>query len=183
METLQIDSSWSLFLDRDGVINKKLDNDYVKTPEEFELLPGVKETLNTFRKQFARILIVTNQQGIGKGLMTEQDLEKVHKFMRELTEENNEIFDRIYFCPELAQHNPECRKPNTGMGLKAKQDFPEIDFAKSVMVGDSLSDMEFGKRLGMKTVFIGDKEKTKGNSQIDFCFVSLEETKALLELV
>ena len=76
----KIDKSWTLFLDRDGVINKKLENDYVKTIDEFEFLPQVLEAIKQFSSHFQKIVIVTNQQGISKKLMTENDLEKVHQY-------------------------------------------------------------------------------------------------------
>ncbi len=164
-----IDKSWTLFLDRDGVINERLVDDYVKTWQEFEFLPGVKEALAKLAKIFGRIIIVSNQQGIGKGLMTEQDLEYIHAEMLAEIEEASGRLDAIYFCPELKENDPECRKPNPGMAYQAQQDFPEIDFGKSLMVGDSESDMAFGKRLGMQCVFIGAREKnTKHNSILHF---------------
>ncbi len=152
---MQIDESWTLFLDRDGVVNHRLMGDYVKTTDEFQLLPGVKEELNRVRKRFQKIVVVTNQQGIGKGIMTVDDLQKVHAFCSELLNPNETIIDRYYFAPQLAAEKSPMRKPETGMGLQAKKDFPTIDFSKSIMVGDSHSDIEFGNQLGMITVFIG----------------------------
>ncbi len=152
-----IDQSWTLFLDRDGVINKRLVDDYVKIWEEFEFLPGVKEAINKLSKMFGRIIIVSNQQGVGKGLMTEDDLKEIHSKMITEIEEAGGCIDAIYYCPELKENNPECRKPMPGMALQAQKDFPEIDFDKSIMVGDSPSDMEFGIHLGMVTVFVGEE--------------------------
>lgn len=152
---MQIDESWTLFLDRDGVVNHRLIGDYVKTTDEFQLLPGVKEELNRVRNSFHKIVVVTNQQGIGKGIMSIDDLQKVHVFCSELLNPTQTIIDRYYFAPQLAAENSSMRKPGIGMGLQAKKDFPEIDFSKSIMVGDSHSDIEFGNQLGMITVFIG----------------------------
>ena len=148
-----IDKSWTLFLDRDGVINRRLLDDYVKRWDEFEFLPGVKEAIAKLSRIFGRVVIVSNQQGIGKGLMTEKDLDHIHSMMVHEIEEAGGRIDAIYHCPELKEKNPECRKPKPGMALQAQKDFPEIDFEKSVMIGDSESDIEFGKRLGMLTVF------------------------------
>lgn len=152
-----VNQSWTLFLDRDGVINQRLEGDYVKSIDEFQFLESVPKAIANFNAIFGKVVIVTNQQGIGKGLMTEKDLEKVHEYMRNQIELAGGKIDQVYHCPELAQNNPECRKPNPGMAHAARKDFPQIDFERSVMVGDSESDMEFGDRLGMKTVFIGKR--------------------------
>ena len=173
LKTLNINKTWTLFLDRDGVINKKLDNDYVKHWIEFEFIYGSLEALKILNSLFGKIVIVTNQQGIGKGVFRTEDLELIHKNMiYEITYFGGRI-DKAYHSPHLANENHPTRKPNTGMGLQAKIDFPEIDFTKSIIVGDSISDMEFGRSLGLKTVFIS-KEKTD-NSVIDFNFKSLIE--------
>jgi len=149
-----IDESWTLFLDRDGVINKRLIGDYVKSVEEFELLPDVGEALKLASAVFGTIVVVTNQQGIGKGLMTERNLSDVHAYCSELIAEKGGRIDGYYFAPELANSGGSYRKPETGMAMKAKADFPQIDFSRSVMIGDSDSDIEFGRKLGMKTVFV-----------------------------
>jgi histidinol-phosphate phosphatase family protein len=149
-----IDASWTLFLDRDGVINKRLMNDYVKSVEEFELLPDVDEAIRLAGSVFGTIVVVTNQQGIGKGLMTERNLSDIHAYCSELIGKKNGRIDGYYFAPELASSGGIYRKPESGMALKAKADFPQIDFSRSVMIGDSDSDIEFGKKLGMKTVFV-----------------------------
>lgn len=173
LKNLNIDKSWSLFLDRDGVINKKLDNDYVKHWIEFEFLEGTFIALKKFNDLFGKIIVVTNQQGIGKGLYRTEDLELIHKNMLyELAYFGGRI-DKVYFSPYLASENHPTRKPGTGMALQAQKDFPEIDFKKSLMVGDSMSDMEFGRALGMKTVYISEIKKQ--DPKIDFCFSSLQE--------
>ena len=148
-------SSWSLFLDRDGVLNRRLIGDYVKRPAEFEWLPGVIPALRRLRARFGRLLVVTNQQGVGKGLMTTDDLAAVHHRMRAQAAANGVTFDGVYACTALAGDGDPCRKPAPGMALQAQADFPEIDFARSVMVGDSPSDMSFGESLHMTCVGIG----------------------------
>jgi len=152
----------TLFLDRDGVINTRLVDDYVKTWKEFEFIEGVLEAISIFSKEFDRIFIVTNQQGIGKGIMSEEDLDKIHSRMIEEIEAKGGRIDKIYFCKHLAKENHIDRKPRVGMGLRARKDFREIRFKRSIMVGDSISDMKFGKRLKMKTVYISsDINKTR----------------------
>ena len=148
------DSSWTLFLDRDGVINKRLIGDYVKTIAEFELIDGVAEAIAKASGIFGKIVVVTNQQGIGKGIMTARNLSDIHAYCLQMINEAGGRIDGFYFAPELANAGSALRKPDTGMALQAKAEFPEIDFSKSVMVGDSVSDMQFGKNLGMKTVFV-----------------------------
>lgn len=158
---LKIDKSWSLFLDRDGVINERLPDDYVKTWQQFTFLPGVPEAIKILSGVFGHIFIVTNQQGIGKGLMSENDLHRIHdRLIAEVGNAGGRI-DKIYYSPYLASSNHLTRKPAVGMGLKAKSDFSEIRFNRSIMVGDSLSDLIFGKRLKMKTVLVGDSQPAR----------------------
>ncbi len=157
MENWEIDKSWTLFLDRDGVINKRLPGDYVQKWSDFQFLEGVLEALSKAATTFGVIVIVTNQQGIGKGLMTETDLEVLHTQMLSVIKATNGRIDKVYICPELKDGKPKCRKPNTGMGEQAKVDFPNIDFQKSIILGDSASDIAFGQRLSMKTVWVTTK--------------------------
>jgi D-glycero-D-manno-heptose 1,7-bisphosphate phosphatase len=171
LNDLNIDNTWTLFLDRDGVINKRIIDDYVKTWNQFEFLPGVVDAIKKFSALFGKIVVVTNQQGIGKGIMRNEDLEQLHKNMLyEVTYFKGRI-DKIYFCPNLASENHPDRKPGIGMALKAKNDFPEVDFEKSIMIGDSVSDIEFGKNCGMKTIYISNQKLQLA----DFTFLSLEE--------
>jgi len=152
---INIDNSWTLFLDRDGVINEKLENDYVKNWDQFKFKEGALQAIAGLGKIFGRVFVVTNQRGVGLGLMTEEGLNEIHYRMHSEVISASGRIDKIYYCTAV-DNCAECRKPNIGMGLKAKNDYSEIVFSKSVMVGDSISDMKFGKNLGMKTVFIGD---------------------------
>jgi D-glycero-alpha-D-manno-heptose 1-phosphate guanylyltransferase len=163
-----IDNTWTLFLDRDGVINKVIENDYVRDLDQFEWLDGAQQTLAKLSNMFGRTIIVSNQQGIGKGLMTTHHLETIHDHLLKTISRLGGKIDRIYFAPQLKQENSPMRKPATGMAVQAKKDFPEIDFSKSIMIGDSISDMEFGKKAGMKTVFIADHPLPEKNKLIDF---------------
>jgi histidinol-phosphate phosphatase family protein len=173
-------NTWTLFLDRDGVINKKKQDGYIQNRAEFEFLPGVLNFFKDFSNYFDKIVIVTNQQGISKGLMTIEDLTDIHSFMtKEIINSGGKI-DKIYFCADLAINNPICRKPNIGMGLEAKKDFPDIDFSRSFIVGDSDTDIEFGTRLGMKTVWINESitdlnKRNDISSKADYTFSSLKD--------
>lgn len=170
---LHIDTTWSLFLDRDGVINKKLENDYVKHWTEFEFIDGSVDALKFLHALFGHIVVVTNQQGIGKRLYRTEDLELIHKNMLYEIAFYGGRIDKVYFSPYLSTDNHPTRKPGIGMALQAQADFPAIDFKKSVIVGDSLSDMEFGRAVGMKTIFIA--EQSVDDHRIDLCFASLND--------
>ena len=143
----------TLFLDRDGVINDEIRDGYVLRPDMFRFSEGVLTAMPLLARRFNRILVVTNQRCIGRGLLTTEGLNEIHRQMLEQITQRGGRIDRIYFCPDEESNSP-CRKPGTGMGLQAKLDFPEINFTESVMVGNTLSDMQFGKSLGMQTVFI-----------------------------
>jgi len=167
-------SGWTLFLDRDGVINRRLPGEYVRSWPEFEFLEGVLSALAALRPLFNRIIVITNQQGIGKRLMTEEDLQGIHALMTRAVCQAGGHLDAIYFCPALAAPQPNCRKPFPAMGLEARRDFPDIEFQRAIMVGDSRSDMEFGKNLGMWTVLGNTKDEEgswwmeeEGNSLVD----------------
>lgn len=149
----KIDNTWTLFLDRDGVINHEKHQDYIHTWDEFVFYDGVHEAMSIFAKKFRYIIIVTNQRGIGKGVTKLEDLHLTHKNMKTAIEENGGRVDEIYFCPDVDSESPN-RKPNPGMGLQAIKDFPNIDPDKSIMVGNTLSDMQFGRNLGVKTIFL-----------------------------
>ncbi|MES2587738.1 MAG: HAD-IIIA family hydrolase [Bacteroidota bacterium] len=175
----EIDSSWTLFLDRDGVINERKMGGYVQTVEEFKFLPKVEESIAYFTTIFQHIFVVTNQQGIGKGIMTECNLIDIHRYMCEKIEEKGGKISQCYFAPELKSLENSMRKPNSGMALLAKKDFPTINFEKAVMVGDTDSDILFGKNLGMKTVRIKTIEEI--NVEADLTVDSLDKLKEIWE--
>ncbi len=148
-----------IFLDRDGVINRKRpEGDYVKCWEEFEFLPQAKDALRFLTRAGYRVIVVTNQRGIARGLMMEHDVDRVHgRMMAELTRAGAEI-TAIYYCPH-EEGQCGCRKPRPGLFWRAKHDFPDIDFTRSLMIGDSLSDMEVGARLGCRSILIAEPSR------------------------
>jgi histidinol-phosphate phosphatase family protein len=149
----QIDAHWTLFLDRDGVINQEKEGTYVLHYGEFTFYDHVKEALRICASTFGRIVIVTNQRGVGKGMMTAEDLQVIHeKMIAEIVLAGGRI-DRVYYADSLDNDHP-LRKPNPGMAFAAQADFPGIDFSRALMVGNNISDMEFGKNAGMFTVFL-----------------------------
>ena len=183
LSELKIDKTWTLFLDRDGVINLHYPNDYVKQWSEFYFLEGVLDAMKQLCDLFKRVIIVTNQQGVGKGLMTQDDLDFINAEMLKEVRKYGGRIHAIYAATNLvADDTTGMRKPGTGMAKKARKDFPEIDFSKSLMVGDSASDMLFGRNAGMKTVFVGDVAKiTSADVQyIDFYADSLREVATKL---
>jgi histidinol-phosphate phosphatase family protein len=175
-QTPQFDKDWTLFLDRDGVVNKEIIGSYVTTTDEFEFCAGALEAMHTLAELFGKIVVVTNQRGVGRGLMTIDTLREIHREMRGGVEAAGGRIDKVYAATAISDddHN---RKPNVGMALQAKEDFPQIDFHKSVMVGNSLSDMEFGKRLAMHTVFLTSKHEPYAlpHDLIDEQFASLQD--------
>ncbi len=174
-----IDSSWSLFLDRDGVINERIMGDYVKSVHEFNFLPNVPQAIAGFSSLFKHVFIVTNQQGIGKGLMTESNLLDIHDYMCQEVEKVGGKITKCYYAPGIESKKNQLRKPKPGMGLLAQRQYPEVDFEKSIMVGDSDSDIVFGQNLGMKTVRIKTVEPAR--VEADITVNSLEELYKLLK--
>lgn len=173
-----------LFLDRDGVINQRLENDYVKSWETFHFLPGVLTALELLKNHFDRVFIVTNQQGLGKGLMTKAQLDLIHDNMLKVIKSNGGKIDKVYFCPDLAVKPGNCRKPSPFMALQAQKEFPELRFENAVMVGDTSSDIAFGKNLSMQTVLIASTqtfEVKKEAHQPDFVIKDLLSFALLLE--
>jgi len=145
----------TVFLDRDGILNEKMpEGQYVTRWDEFRVLPSVAAALSRLNRAGLRVLVVTNQRGIARGLYSLADVEAIHaRFQQELERAGARI-DAIYVCP----HDKEecnCRKPLPGLFEQAVAQFPHIMAATSVMIGDSLSDIEFGHRLGMATIFVG----------------------------
>ncbi|MBL0309160.1 MAG: HAD-IIIA family hydrolase [Bacteroidetes bacterium] len=160
LSELKINKTWTLFLDRDGVINLHYPNDYVKTWDEFYFLEGALDAIRDLSQLFRRIIIVTNQQGVGREIMSQEDLDFIHaEMMREVRKHGGRIH-AIYSATELRERDVnQMRKPAIGMAKKAKRDFPEIDFSKALIVGDAATDMQFGRAAGIFTVFVGDKKK------------------------
>jgi D-glycero-D-manno-heptose 1,7-bisphosphate phosphatase len=157
----------TVFLDRDGVLNRKLpEGNYVSSWSDFELLPGVLEAIDKLKSAGLRVLVVSNQRGIALGLYTTEAVRQIHSELQNLLLARRTSIDGFYFCP----HNHaecDCRKPMTGLFKRAKADFPEISAETSVMIGDSLSDIEFGRRLGMRTIFIqGDPSRQKPSAKM-----------------
>jgi len=152
----------TVFLDRDGVLNQKMpEGEYVRSLTDFRLLPRVPEAIALLNRAGLRTIVVTNQRGIALGLYTAADVKAIHAGLESLLAMHGARIDAFYMCPH-GKHECNCRKPLTGLYDQARADFPEISADTSVMIGDSLSDIEFGRRLGMMTIFIdGDAGRQK----------------------
>src|SRR4030095_11305856 len=181
LDLKQINKSWTLFLDRDGVINHDTPNDYVRNADQFRFYDDVLKALSYFHQKFGRIIVVTNQRGVGRGLMTEEDLLLIHEKMLLDVDDSGGRIDKVYYCTSMDNEHPN-RKPNPGMAIRARKDFPEIDFSRAVIVGNNLSDMGFGRNAGIYTVFVRttNPEVTLPHPLIDLIFDTLPDfAKAL----
>lgn len=138
----------TLFLDRDGVVNVWLPGDYVKNWREFRFNPGFLDFIGRYSASFKHIFIVTNQRGVGKGLMTIQQLEDIHSRMLRAIADAGGRIDRIYLCTSVDDSDP-MRKPNTGMAQQAMKEYPDISMERSLMIGDQPSDRRFADNSGM----------------------------------
>ena len=169
-----IHPTWTLFLDRDGVINYEKENDYILTWSEFQFYPGVTEAISLLSAKFNTIVVISNQRGVGRGLMSEKDLLDIQRQMRSEIAQNGGRIDKIYYCTATDSHH-FYRKPNPGMALQAAKDFPSIDLSKTIMVGNKLSDMQFGRNAGTYTVYLKTTHPKQAfpNPDIDLAFNSL----------
>ncbi len=159
---------WSLFLDRDGVVNRRIVGDYVRGLDDFEFLPGVLGALAALARWAPRIVVVTNQQGIARGLMTAESVDAVHASMLARVTSAGGRIDDVLVCPHLAG-SCRCRKPLPGLALDWLDAHPEVDPARSVMIGDSDSDIAMGRALanhtgGCRTVRIGSEDLSADQS-------------------
>jgi D-glycero-D-manno-heptose 1,7-bisphosphate phosphatase len=177
-----IDNSWTLFLDRDGVINYENPGEYVRNWSEFIFYPRAIENIAFFSRRFQRVFLATNQRGITRALMTLEDLRNIHTQMLRAIEKGNGRIDRIYYCTD-AEVNSPCRKPNPGMAFQALREFPEINLEKSIMIGNNISDMLFGKNAGMKTIYLKttNPDQDLPHDAVDLCFENLDAVAKALE--
>jgi D-glycero-D-manno-heptose 1,7-bisphosphate phosphatase len=155
-----------VFLDRDGVINRKPpEGQFISNWKCFDVLPGVEEGIARLNGTRHKVIVVTNQRGISLRNYTEQDLTELHRRLVDHLASRDARIDAIYYCPH-DREQCDCRKPGPGMFFRAFKDFPGASSSNSVMVGDSISDIEAGLRLGMKTIFIhGDPSLQKPGAE------------------
>jgi histidinol-phosphate phosphatase family protein len=174
LNNLHITEDWTLFLDRDGVINHEKKEDYIRNWAEFKFYTESLVAFPLLAKKFSRIIIATNQKGIGKGWMTDADLALIHQNMTQHIIELGGRIDAIFYCSDLDNLSYN-RKPQPGMAFMAQEKFPLIDFSKSIMVGNRMSDMEFGRNAGMHNVYLAttNPEAPFPDTKIDYRFDNL----------
>lgn len=171
-----------IFLDRDGIINKKpLDHNYVTGWHEFEFNEDIFPVLKSLKRNGFRFIVVTNQQGIGKGLFSEDDLIKIHDQMTDYLLKDGIKIDKIYFCPHLEEDQCYCRKPRPGLFYKAQNELPYmIDIENSFLIGDSLNDVIAGKNFGLKTILVNSNSFKTNGCDPDFMVNNLYD---ILEII
>lgn len=143
------------FLDRDGVINEKpRPGEYVTSWEEFRIVPAAVDWIRLFNALDLLVVVVTNQRGIARGLMTTQDLEEIHRRMLERLAAAGARIDRVLYCPH-EEGSCECRKPKPGLILQARAEL-DIDLRRSIMIGDSDLDQELARSCGLRFVRVDE---------------------------
>lgn len=176
----------TLFLDRDGVLNRKArEGEYISRWEQLEVLPGAARAVSLLNRNGLPVYVVSNQRGVALGLYSVEDVHALHRRLNEELAKTGAHIDGFFFCP----HDKaccDCRKPLPGLFEQARAAHPEIKFTTSIMIGDSLSDIEAGVRLGMRTIFIeGEPDRQKGGAAqardaADAVYRSLAEAVAAL---
>lgn len=150
-----------VFLDRDGTMNEEVH--YLHRPEDLKLIDGTAEAVRLLNEAGYRVIVVTNQAGVGRGYYTEADVDALHGYMNGLLGKSGAHVDAFYYCPHHPEHGVgpyrkvcHCRKPDVGMMEMAEENIPEgIDKAHSFMIGDKLLDTQAGRRFGVVSVLVG----------------------------
>jgi D-glycero-D-manno-heptose 1,7-bisphosphate phosphatase len=171
-----------VFLDRDGVLNRKAAGGYVTSWEQIEMLPGVEEAVARLNRSGRKAIVVTNQRGIARGTFSESDLQALHDSLRRHLAAHSAHLDGIYYCPH-DRGQCRCRKPQPGLFEQAFRDFPEAAAANSVMVGDSLCDIEAASGLGMRSILLADPEETQRPDTVRAAALATGLAGSLLEFV
>ncbi|HWA96339.1 MAG TPA: HAD family hydrolase [Terracidiphilus sp.] len=166
---MTIEQFQTVFLDRDGVLNRKLpEGQYVGSLAQFEPLPGVEEAIVRLNRAGKLVIVVSNQRGIALGLYTAADVEEIHAAFQEQLGVHGARIDGFFYCPH-DDNECNCRKPFLGLFEQAAEQFPQITPQSSVMIGDSLSDIEFGVNLGLGTILIDDKHSPQKSGMERAC--------------
>jgi len=153
-----------VFLDRDGILNEKMpEGQYVTRWKEFHVLPGVPQALRRLNEAGVRVIVVTNQRGVARGIYTIADVEAIHAAFQDVLAREGARIDAFFICPH-GEGECNCRKPLPGLYEQAAAQSPSIAPETSVMIGDSLSDIEFGRNVGMATIFVegGAQQRESG---------------------
>lgn len=171
----------AVFFDRDGIINKKApEHDYIKNWDEFAIIPEIINVMKHVQSKGYKIIIVTNQRGIARGLMTINDLSNIHNNLKEKLSKHGVIITDIFFCPHGYNDDCKCRKPKPGMLIEAKKLY-EIDFKKSFLVGDSNSDIIAANSVNMKSILYTQKPDFKNNNEYPSYVIST--LRAIIKII
>ena len=150
----------TVFIDRDGVINRRLVGDWVKKWEEFDMLPGVPEAIGKLKKAGFRCVLITNQRGIALNLFSFEDLHEIHSKMNEEFEPSGGKIDDIFICPHDRHENSDCRKPKPGLFFQAAEKYSDIKLSETVMFGDKDTDRQAAEAAGCGSFFLVDEENS-----------------------
>jgi len=142
----------AVFLDRDGVINENR-SDYVRSWDEVVFLPGVFESLRKLAGTTYRVIVVSNQSAINRGLVTVETVEDIHRQMRQVVEEQDGRIDAFVYCPHRPDEGCDCRKPKAGMLLEAAQRF-SLELPRCYLIGDALSDVRAARAAGCLPILV-----------------------------
>ncbi|MFW6129717.1 MAG: D-glycero-beta-D-manno-heptose 1,7-bisphosphate 7-phosphatase [Atribacterota bacterium] len=171
----------AVFLDRDGTIIQ--DKGYIYSKEDLSLIPGAVETLRLLKKSGYLLVVITNQSGISRGYFNLDDYKKFNNYFLETLRKEGVIIDRVYHCPHHPDDNCPNRKPNSGMILKAEKEL-NIDLKKSFIVGDKTSDIETGKRLGIKNILVltGHGKDNKDKIEPDYTVENISKIGDIIKI-
>lgn len=151
-----------VFLDRDGVIGRKLpEGEYISQWNGFQLLPGAELAIGSLNRSGRRVIVVTNQRGVALGRYTHAEVEELHFRLQRHMENYGARIDAFYYCPHDDGDRCDCRKPKPGLFQQAFRDFPDASPENSLMIGDSISDIEAARNLGMASIFVWGEPKTR----------------------
>ena len=166
----------AVFIDRDGTICK--DVHYMRSPEQFELLPGAAEGIKLLNELDVKVIVATNQSGVARGYFTEADLQKIHERMIEELSKRGARIDAIYYCPHHPNDDCDCRKPKVGMLKQAARDFG-LELGKCFIIGDKKLDVETGRNAGCTSILIPSSETEPGIG-VDHVMANLHEAAKLI---
>ncbi len=173
----------AVFLDRDGTLTSE--RNYTLSPEEIKILPQTPEAIKILHQSGFLTIVVTNQSCVGKGLITLEELHRIHHAFLKILEKEGASIDAIYFCPHHPDAGCKCRKPSPELIFRAAKDY-NIDLSKSYLIGDQKRDIEMGKRAGLKTVMVltGYGEEQSKEANPDFIAKDvLEAAKIITQLI
>jgi D-glycero-D-manno-heptose 1,7-bisphosphate phosphatase len=154
----------TVFLDRDGTINEEVD--YLDDPDRLRLIPGAAEAIRLLNNAGILVIVVSNQAGVGRGYFSTATVEAIHQQLAKQLVKHGACVDAIYYCPHHPNEGCECRKPRPGMLLQAARKHG-IDTRRAFIVGDKVSDLDAGRRVGCQTVLVltGYGEQARGMSK------------------